>query len=211
MYELFILGKLMHRPMHGYLLQSIINKALAPFRRLSWGTLYPLLRELEQSGLIAIEAEKLTDRRGTKKYRTTQRGRSRFLELMRSDSDLDGQYRDLFRIKLSNFGHIGKDDRRSILTEYRALLAAIVEHSEAMSSEVLQAPGLAPAERPHVLDAIDHHRHLAASEIEWVDSLIQRTGGNHAKRAGKKRFAISRPDRNRHNRTGPRSRSAPRQ
>lgn len=211
MYELFILGKMMHRPMHGYLLQSIINKAVGPFRRLSWGTLYPLLRELERGGFIAVEAEQSSDRRGTKKYHTTKRGRGRFLDLMRSDGDRDGQYHDLFRIKLSNFGHIGKKDQRSILAEYRASLAAIVEHSEVMSAEVLDAPGLAAKERPYVLEAIDHQRHLAASELAWVDSLIKRTEGNHAKKVEKKRPAISRPDRNRRNRIGTRSGSAPRE
>jgi hypothetical protein len=44
-----------------------------------------------------------------------------------------------------------------------------------MSGEVLKAPGMAAAERPYVLNAIDNQRHLAASEIEWVDALIQTT------------------------------------
>ena len=88
MYELFILGKLMHRPMHGYLIQSIIiNAALGPFRKLSWGTLYPLLRKLKQSGLIAVQDGKSSDQRGTKYYRTTPRGRTRFFELMRTAAD----------------------------------------------------------------------------------------------------------------------------
>jgi DNA-binding PadR family transcriptional regulator len=171
MYELFILGKLMHRPMHGYLLQSIINAALGPFRRVSWGTLYPLLRRLEQAGLIAVQASKSNDRRGTKNYRTTPLGRTRFLEIMRAAGDRDGDYGDLFRVKLSNFGHIGKEDQRAIVADYRAFLAAVVTHSDAMSREVANAPGLAVAERPYVLKAIDHQRHLAVSEIAWVERL----------------------------------------
>jgi DNA-binding PadR family transcriptional regulator len=171
MYELFILGKLMHRPMHGYLLQSIINAALGPFRRVSWGTLYPLLRRLEQAGLIAVEANKSSDGRRTTNYRIMRLGRIRFFELMRATGDQGADYRDLFRVKLSNFGHVGEEDRRSILADYRAFVARIVTHAEAMSDEVIHGPGLAPAERPYVLQAIDHQRHLAASEIAWLERL----------------------------------------
>jgi hypothetical protein len=40
--------------------------------------------------------------------------------------------------------------------DYRTQLAAIVAHSDAKAQEVQKAPGLAPAERPYVLEAIDH-------------------------------------------------------
>jgi len=189
MYELFILGKLMHRPMHGYVLQSIINAALGPFRRLSWGTLYPLLRRLEEAGYIAAQRGKSIDGRGTRNYRTTAPGRNRFFELMRSP--IDGDYRDVFRIKVSNFGHIKKADQQMILEDYRTFLEAIVNHSEAMAREVVNAPGLITSERPYVLLAVDHQRHLAASEIAWLDALIEHTGGKGEHSKG----TISTPDR----------------
>ena len=180
MYELFILGKLMHRPMHGYLLQSIINAAMGPSRRLSWGTLYPLLRRLEKDSLIAAAQRGVSaDGRGTRSYRTTARGRQRFLELMRATPVFDGEYRTVFHIRLSNFGHIGKKDRLAILADYREFIAAIVCHFEAMTGQVVEAPGLEAAERPYVLKAIDYQRNLAASEIAWVDALIRETGGEH--------------------------------
>jgi DNA-binding PadR family transcriptional regulator len=197
MYEIFILGKLMHRPMHGYLLQSIINAAVGPFRRLSWGTLYPLLRKLEQAGLIAVERGRPADGRGTKNYHITPRGRARFLELMRAAGDPGAESRDLFRVKLSNFGNIDKAGRRRILADYRAQVAAIVSHSEAKAGEVLRAPGLAAAERPYVLQAIDHQRHLAAAEMAWLDALIKTTGGNREKALKAGEVLDSKPDRRR--------------
>jgi DNA-binding PadR family transcriptional regulator len=210
MYELFILGKLMHRPIHGYLLQSIINAALGPFRRLGWGTLYPLLRKLEQGGLIAVQGDKSGDRRGTKNYRTTPRGRARFFELMRSASEHDTEYRDLFRVKLSNFGHIGREDQQLILAEYRKHMEAVVRHSEAKAGEVLKAPGLAAAERPYVLKAIDHQRHLATSEITWVDALNQEIGGKGEDGLAKDGRAASKSAGDRRRRVGTRPRSDPR-
>jgi DNA-binding PadR family transcriptional regulator len=177
MYELFVLGKLMHRPMHGYMLQSIMNAAIGPFRRLSWGTLYPLLRKLEQQEFIAQQGAESSDGRGTKNYRTTPLGRKRFFELMHSLPNRDTEQRDLFRVKLSNFGHIGMEEQRRILVNYREYVAAIIGHSEAMTADVMKAPGLAEAERPHVLNAIEHQRQLAACEVAWVGSLIRKSGG----------------------------------
>ena len=69
MYELFILSKLMHRPMHGYLIHAILNSAVGPFRQVSWGTLYPLMKKLENSGLIVAVDEEAEDARGKKRSR----------------------------------------------------------------------------------------------------------------------------------------------
>jgi DNA-binding PadR family transcriptional regulator len=179
MFELFVLGKLMHRPMHGYMLQSIINAAVGPFRRLSWGTLYPLLRKLEQKGLITQQGGESSDGRGTKNYRTTSLGKRRFLELMHLLPDRDTEHRDLFRVKLTNFGHIAIGEQRRILADYREYVAAIAAHSEAMTAEVLKAPGLAEAERPHVLNAIEHQRYLAACEAAWVEKLMKELGAEN--------------------------------
>ena len=216
MYELFILGKLMHRPMHGYVLQSIMNAALGPFRRVSWGTLYPLLRKLEHDGLIAVQPGRSNDGRGIKNYRTTSRGRDRFFEIMRAPGDRDGGYRDLFRVKLSNFGHLAKQDQLSILDDYRVFPAAIVAHCDAMSVAVMNAPGLDVAERPHVLKAIEHQRHLAACEIAWLDRVKrdlekEGLGEKNGHKSEKPRTAGSNPASNRNKRAGTRSRSSSRQ
>jgi DNA-binding PadR family transcriptional regulator len=202
MYELFVLGKLMHRPMHGYMLQSIINAAVGPFRRLSWGTLYPLLRRLEQDGLISRHGGDSEDGRGTKNYRTTPLGRKRFLELMQSLPDRDTEHRDLFRVKLSNFGHIAVEEQRSILANYREYVATIVAHSEAMAAEVRKAPGLAEAERANVLNAIEHQRYLASCEVAWVEKLSKKLGEEDV---------VSRIDHRERRRTGARARAAGRE
>jgi DNA-binding PadR family transcriptional regulator len=56
LYELFILGCLMSQPFHGYLLRRLLSVAIGPARQISWGVLYPLMRRLEDDGLIASVA-----------------------------------------------------------------------------------------------------------------------------------------------------------
>lgn len=172
MYELFILSKLLHRPMHGYLIQTILNSAIGPFRRVSWGTLYPLMKRLEQKGLIVAVDTSEDDPRGKKRYRTTEAGRSRFLELMNRSGDYDADYGDLFRIKLGCFGHVSDEDRRMILEDYRAYQSQIMVHTESMTLRVTQASELPAQEQRFALLGLDHKQKLAEQEILWVDSLL---------------------------------------
>src|SRR5581483_12430028 len=89
MYQLFVLGQLMDQPMHGYLLRDILSNMLGPFRQMSWGALYPLIRQLECNGWIELDVEEDEgqDKRGTnsrqrKRYRITDAGRERFQAMM---------------------------------------------------------------------------------------------------------------------------------
>ena len=121
MYELFILSKLMHRPMHGYLIQSILNSAIGPVRRMSWGTLYPLMKRLEENGYILAVEEAKDDPRGKKRYLTTDKGRIRFLELMNEPSEPNANSADLFRIIPACFGHLDSKAQKRIVSSIMQL------------------------------------------------------------------------------------------
>src|SRR5258708_18073531 len=89
-YELFVLGELMDGPHHGYQLREILSNMLGPFRQMSWGVLYPLIRQLEHEGLIVADIGANTEHREgnassdrqRKQYRLTETGRERFHALM---------------------------------------------------------------------------------------------------------------------------------
>src|SRR5579863_571683 len=142
MYELFILSKLLHRPMHGYLLQTILNYAIGPTRRVSWGTLYPLIRRLEEHGYIAATETDGDDPRGKKLYRTTKAGRARFLKLMSDPGEHNAATADLFRVKIGCFGHVDNDLRLRIMSDYRRQLTEILSHSALMKKSLKKEAGL---------------------------------------------------------------------
>jgi hypothetical protein len=56
-YELFVLSELMVQPMSGSFLHETARRILGPFRPLSWGIISPLLRRLEQQGLVTSVIE----------------------------------------------------------------------------------------------------------------------------------------------------------
>jgi len=130
-YELFVLGELMVQPLYGYLLHEIVNMILGPFHRLSWGTLYPLIRGLEQEGFITSQVQKrraglLQTERGPsrKVYALTETGQTRFLALMLDPGDYNPDYPNLFAMKFTKFGYLTPAQRLAVLEHYRTFLCS---------------------------------------------------------------------------------------
>lgn len=176
MFELFILSKLLHRPMHGYLIQTILNSALGPARRVSWGTLYPLIRRLERNGFIVATDADANDPRGKRQYRANEAGRARFIGLMNSRSGLGNNSPDSFRIKLGCFGHLDDEVRLQIITDYRCYLLSVRSHIESMTERIFNEGDPFPEEKRFALLALEHQRIVTQSEIDWADSVLLESG-----------------------------------
>ena len=174
MYELFVLGELMDQPLHGYLLQSIVGKAIGPTRQMSWGALYPLIRRLEGDGYITPyeEDDDGTGGRQRKAYRITEAGRSRFCALMLEPGEYNADYPDLFNIKLVNFDQITPTQRRAILEHYRAYLRFTSDYMRTARQDVVDNPRIPAPERPYIVRTIDHRLHVARADLEWTGGEI---------------------------------------
>ncbi|HEV2133374.1 MAG TPA: PadR family transcriptional regulator [Terracidiphilus sp.] len=175
MYELFLLGKLIERPWHGYEFHQVLNSVVGPARQVSWGTIYPLLQRLEKAGLIQrlSEPSDKDDGRGRQRYSITQKGKQRFLQLMKSESRNDPNYRETFRIKLGNFCRVDIETQRGIVDRYLDRLSSISSHTEAMSELVSKVPEMNESERRNILLALAHDRFLAKTEIKWVRGKLR--------------------------------------
>ncbi|HKF46845.1 MAG TPA: PadR family transcriptional regulator [Terracidiphilus sp.] len=175
MYELFLLGKLMAKPWHGYEFHQVLNSVVGPSRKVSWGTIYPLLKRLEKAGLIQRLSEPLEkeDGRGRQRYTITPEGKQKFLRLMKSESKNDPNYRETFRIKLGNFSRVDAAVQRGIVDRYLARLNSISAHTNAMSELVSRVPEMPEPERRNILLALAHDRFLAETEVEWIRGTLR--------------------------------------
>ncbi len=175
MYELFLLGKLIEKPWHGYEFHQVLNSVVGPARQVSWGTIYPLLQRLERAGLIQrlSEPSDNDDGRGRQRYTITPKGKQKFLHLMKSESRNDPNYRETFRIKLGNFSRVDIDTQRGIIDRYLDRLSSIASHTKAMSELVSKVPEIKESERRNILLALAHDRFLAESEVKWVRGKLQ--------------------------------------
>jgi DNA-binding PadR family transcriptional regulator len=179
MYELFVLGELMVQPTYGYLLHEVVNMILGPFHRLSWGTLYPLIRRLEQEGFITSQIEKrrggfLPAERGParKVYTLTEAGRARFFSLVLDPGDYNPDYPSLFAMKFSKFGYLTPSQRLAVLEHYRTYLLTLRDHYSTLSQQVPHNPEVMEVERPYIIRFLASRVHIFEEELAWLDQQI---------------------------------------
>src|SRR3954449_7745982 len=81
--EIAVLGLLHESPLHGYELRKRVNALLGPLRAISYGSLYPCLKEMVAAGLIATDEEASQSgvgRRSRIVYKLTAEGKERLQE-----------------------------------------------------------------------------------------------------------------------------------
>lgn len=177
-YELFVLGELMTGPHHGYRLYEIIQRILGPFQRLSWGTLYPLIRRLEQQGLLVSEMGQppapVSEGRGSqrKAYHITTKGRERFFSLMLEPGEYSRDYAEVFTIKLSKFALLSPTQQLVILQQRRDYLSALRDYYAHGINRLQTNTAISKEEMPYLLQIPDYHIHKCDAELEWIKKKI---------------------------------------
>ena len=176
--ELAILGLLHESPLHGYELRKRLNAVLGAFRVLSYGTLYPCLRELVTRGWIAEDSQAKAlpgnlngasgsgSRRGRIVYALTPDGLAQFQSML-SQSGPAAWEDDTFNVHFSFFARTQSDVRLRILEGRRSRL-----------EERLDAYRSAAAQRRERLDlyTMELQRHgleSAEREVRWLSELIE--------------------------------------
>ena len=173
MYELFTLGQLMDRPMHGYLVHQTISTAIGPLRQMSWGALYPLVRRLEEEGLI--EQQEQPEAQGghqRKMYAITESGRTRFKELMLSPAIYNADYPDIFNIKFCNFHNIATGEQLLVLEHYRVFLGWQRDYFQAQRQRIAAHAEISESKRPQILRVLEHRQRLLEADTVWVEQEI---------------------------------------
>jgi DNA-binding PadR family transcriptional regulator len=181
-YELFVLGELMDGPHYGYLLRDILGRLLGPFRQMSWGVLYPLIRQLEREGLIvpdekseAGRSKSIKGNQQRKQYRITEAGQRRFLALMLETGDYTADYPELFLIKLNNLDHLTREQQLTLLWHYREYLQIEKKYLQESQGNISDGTRFIPEDqRAHVLDVIGFRLSGIQAEVDWVARKIAR-------------------------------------
>lgn len=170
MLELAVLGLLHDSPLHGYEVRKRLSGILGAFHMVSFGSLYPCLKTLEQKGWITARADeaagKALNSRSRITYALTPEGKDQ-LEAMLSDAG-PGSWEDgSFDVHFAFFGQTGQDVRLRILEGRRSRL-----------EERLDTAREASRARRERTDAYttELHRHGLESterEVRWLSELIE--------------------------------------
>ena len=172
MYELLLLALLTRQPMHGYLFIRVINDMIGPFAKVSNGRLYPLLTQLEASGLIATVAQEGRQRT----FAITEQGRARFRRLMLDTTSNPGDYARLFWFKVPFFESLTGGERLYLIDHYLNYCQAHLVHLDGELTEMeIDAPQHHYLTQPQIAATVRAIRHLHNQwRLDYDDVLALR-------------------------------------
>ena len=172
--ELAILGLLHDSPLHGYELRKRLNALLGVLRPLSYGTLYPALKDLLDRGWIRqstpVEGAALAGKRAKIVYELTAEGKEHFQSLV-SHAGPDAWEDENFDVRFAFFARTDVPTRLRILEGRRMRLQERVEgarQSMARGRERLDSYTIALQQ--HGLESVER-------EVRWLTELIDTERG----------------------------------
>jgi DNA-binding PadR family transcriptional regulator len=163
--ELAILGLLKEKAMHGYELKQQLTQKLGHFWQVSYGSLYPALRELKRRGAIepVFDAEGTSRRKNV--YRITPTGEREFLELI-EDPASNTWEEEKFPLRFAFFRFVRPEIRLRLLERRRHYLISKLDDLRASLAE--------DGDRidGYTRSLIRHGLEATAADIAWLDELI---------------------------------------
>lgn len=169
--EFAVLGLLHDNPMHGYELRKRLNAVLGSFRAISYGSLYPCLKQMLAADLIREAgpadsgAPTLTNRRAKIVYQLTANGKERFDELL-AEAGPDAWDDERFGVHVAFFSRTDAEVRMRILQGRRSRLEerlAVLRSSFTRGTDRVDSYTEALAR--HGLDGVER-------EVRWLTELI---------------------------------------
>jgi DNA-binding PadR family transcriptional regulator len=167
--ELAILGILHESPMHGYELRKRLNLLIGTLRAISYGSLYPCLKQLVAQGWIQeqtpVDAPALAGKRAKIVYTLTADGKDHFSELMAEAGPSEWED-DSFGVRFAFFGRTDAAVRLRILEGRRRRLE---ERLDGFRSSVTRT-----RERVdnYTLELQRHGLESVEREVRWLNELI---------------------------------------
>ncbi|MBW2409723.1 MAG: PadR family transcriptional regulator [Deltaproteobacteria bacterium] len=130
-----LLGSLFDKSLSGYDLKKIFSLSFAFFSDLSYGSIYPALKKLEQAGLITMKLEIQENAPNRKVYTITEAGKQSFLNSLKSPFGLE-RYKDALLMRMFFFEHLSKQERLDAAGNYLEQVKSVAGQLEAGRAEV---------------------------------------------------------------------------
>lgn len=169
MLELATLGLLQGEPLHGYRLKQQMELFMSGCISSNYGAIYPLLKRLEERGLIEVLTEQEEGANPSRKiYRITEHGKGRWKEkMLEHPCESWVHARSRFMIKFCFFGSLEPEERLKLL-EHRLMVCRLrLEHNDL---DILP-------DDAYLSEAWQRCRSVIEDEIEWLhEQMSQETG-----------------------------------
>jgi PadR family transcriptional regulator AphA len=170
-----LLGALRISPGSGYDIKKLCDMSISHFWNENYGHIYPMLRKLEEEGLVTRETQQTPGRPAKNVYMITQKGTDELIEWLLKPAE---HHPMRFELMLKVF--FAKDlPIENLITKLRKEredharnLATYhgIEESLTGNEKRKSAPGL-----PYWLASLDFGKRFSKAMIEWCDDTIRVT------------------------------------
>ncbi len=130
-----ILGFLMQKSMTGYDLKKAFSMSFSFFSDLSYGSIYPALKKMEDLGQVSKKLEIQDGAPNRKIYTITEKGRKAFLESLRRPLTPE-RHKSAFLMKLFFFAHLAPEERKAIAAGHLNSVEQISGQLESLRPEI---------------------------------------------------------------------------
>jgi len=136
--QTIILGFLMQKPMTGYALKKAFAISFSFFSGLSYGSIYPALKKMEQNGLISMQLKVQKNAPNRKIYTITQDGKVQFKSSLKTPFAPE-RFKSSFLSHLFFFTHLSPEERAVVSDGYLQVIQDQQKQLEAVRSDVKAA------------------------------------------------------------------------
>ncbi len=168
--DILILSHLASRPSHGYEIKKSVERILGGNIALNNNLLYPALRRFEEMGAVRREVEARGGRPNRHVYHLTEVGTEVLQGLLHDFSPDIARDETEFLVRVAFFDLLDPPARLEILAKRRVALSEHLAHLAAMRPE-------SAAYSPYAVQVTDFLEQQIRLEVDWVDALTQREGG----------------------------------
>jgi DNA-binding PadR family transcriptional regulator len=130
-----LLGCLFDQSLSGYDLKKIFSLSFTFFSGLSYGSIYPALKKLEQDGLVTMKLEIQESAPNRKVYTITETGKKKFLESLKSPFYLE-RYKDALLMRMFFFAHLSEKERLNAAYDYLDQLKSFAKKMQSVQTDV---------------------------------------------------------------------------
>ncbi len=170
-----ILGLLSKSLQSGYELKRILAKSSSFYGSESNAQIYPVLKRLENQGLVNSMRDETSGARNKRIYEITQKGQAQLIQWLESDAELSLS-REEFLLQLSLGQHLAEATLVEKLNHYsQSIVKKLTELDKIISH--LEIAHTGKADQRYLLLTYDHLKVVLTAKLAWCDKVKKEFSG----------------------------------
>ncbi|MGV6859349.1 MAG: helix-turn-helix transcriptional regulator [bacterium] len=162
----------------GYEIKQLFEQAYRHFQKVSYGSIYPALKQLLDEGLVTCHTVPAEGKPNRKVYSLTDAGRNSFAQTLK-DTPPTEQHQSNFLLLILFSRFLSPERMEEVLAQYAEQLSQNMQEFEELTS-----PEHINRLSPEALMTIEYGKAMAHAQIEFMTTHLENWLQQHRQRAG---------------------------